>query len=92
MRTNWTTRWFHLQGFTLTYYETNKLGVGQKEKGKIDLASVIDVGPSKAPGIDAVALFELEIVADSRTYRFRAPNNVDFQRWTHQISKFAQAG
>jgi hypothetical protein len=32
MRTNWTTRWFHLKGYTLTYYETNKAGSGKSEK------------------------------------------------------------
>jgi hypothetical protein len=35
MRTNWTKRWFHLKDLTLTYYETNKVGVGKTEKGKV---------------------------------------------------------
>ena len=32
MRTNWQKRWFHLKDLTLSYYETNKVGVGKAEK------------------------------------------------------------
>jgi hypothetical protein len=35
MRTNWQKRWFHLKDLTLSYYETNKVGVGKAEKGKV---------------------------------------------------------
>jgi hypothetical protein len=87
MRTNWTNRWFKLQGLALTYYETNKLGVGKTEKGKIDVTTVMDVCESKAPGSEG--FFEIEIVTTSRTYRIRASNEPDYTAWIDQIARFA---
>ena len=40
---------FHLKGHTLSYFETNKIGVGKKECGKIDLSSVVEARESSAP-------------------------------------------
>jgi hypothetical protein len=49
MRTNWTKRWFHLKDLTLTYYETNKVGVGKAEKGKVRAGIAITPGRTGRP-------------------------------------------
>lgn len=85
MRTNWQKRWFHLKGLTLSYYETNKVGVGKVEKGKIDLSSVEEVKRSGAPGATE---FELELVTDERSYRLRAPNGPEMEHWLVRLGHF----
>ena len=87
MRTNWSKRWFHLTGSKIKYYETNKEGKGQKEKGAIDLKAVHEVRVSEAPGSEE--FFEFEIVANDRTFRLRAFNAPEMTHWVDYASKFS---
>ena len=50
MRTNWSKRWFHLKDLTLTYYETNKVGVGKSEKGKVRACIACAIGQARGRG------------------------------------------
>ena len=75
VRHNWLRRWCVLDAQRLAYFESEDAG---RAKGTIELAAVVQVRASGAPGATAE---EMEVVAKERVYRLRADTVEQRDAW-----------
>ena len=75
VRHNWLRRWCVLDAQRLAYFESEDAG---RAKGAIELAAVVQVRASVAPGATAE---EMEIVTKERVYRLRADTAEQRDAW-----------